>query len=215
MCQMIYPKKKTMRAKGRTETSSAAPGLRDLASESHRVPASIGGRTPPGARRDDHAIQPPAARVVRELAMPWSVTSILEIATMSVVERIAAVRAGLPASLLPQIAEQMSMTLDRLYGILSVPRATAIRKVTGRKTLSLPESERLLALASLANRVQDIVRESGVDGGAFNAFAWTGRWLGRPNAALGGVTPESLMDTIEGRALVAQLVEQMQSGAYA
>ena len=133
---------------------------------------------------------------------------------MSVVERIAALRAGLPASLLPQIAEQMSMTLDRLYAILSVPRATAIRKVTGRKALSLPESERLLALASLATRVQDIVRESGADA-AFNAFAWTGRWLGRPNAALGGVTPESLMDTIEGRALVAQVIDQMQSGAYA
>lgn len=215
---MSYPKKRVIRAKGRIETSSASPQpleRQDLASVSQRVSAKAGGRIPSDARHDEYAGRPSPSRGVRESAVPWSVTSILEVATMSVVERIAALRAGLPASLLPQIAEQMSMTMDRLYSILSVPRATAIRKVTGRKALSLSESERLLALASLANRVQDIVRESGVDGGAFNAFAWTGRWLGRPNAALGGATPESLMDTIEGRALVAQLVEQMQSGAYA
>ncbi len=168
----------------------------------------------PDARHDDYAILTSPTRVVRESAAQWSVASVTEIDTMSVAERIAALRAGLPASLLPQIAEQMSMTLDRLYAILSVPRATAIRKVSSRKALSLPESERLLALASLANRVQDIVRESGTDA-TFNAFAWTGRWLGRPNAALGGVTPESMMDTIEGRALVAQLIDHMQSGAYA
>ena len=198
--------------------SSASPQpleRQDLASVSQRVSAKAGGRIPSDAQHDEYAGRPSPSRGVRESAVPWSVTSIMEIAAMSMGERIAALRAGLPASLLPQIAEQMSMTMDRLYGILSVSRATAIRKVTGRKALSLSESERLLALASLANRVQDIVGESGAGGGAFNAFAWTGRWLGRPNAALGGVTPESLMDTIEGRALVAQLIDQMQSGAYA
>lgn len=214
---MSYPKKRATSAKGRKESSSAKPRQTeraDLASVSHRVSAKDGGRTPSDARHDNYVVRPLSSRGVRESVVPWSVASVMEIATMSVVERIAALRAGLPASLLPQIAEQMSMTLDRVYAILSVPRATAIRKVTGRKTLSLTESERLLALASLANRVQDIVRESGTNA-AFNAFEWTGRWLGRPNAALGGVTPESLMDTIEGRALVAQVIDHMQSGAYA
>jgi uncharacterized protein (DUF2384 family) len=39
--------------------------------------------------------------------------------------------------------------------------------------------------------------------------------LERPNKALGSKAPGEFMDTADGRALVAGLVAQMQSGAYA
>ena len=57
-------------------------------------------------------------------------------------------------------------------------------------------------------------------GGTLGASGGAGRgmpssWLQRPHSALGGQPPGELMDTADGRALVAGLVAQMQSGAYA
>jgi uncharacterized protein (DUF2384 family) len=56
--------------------------------------------------------------------------------------------------------------------------------------------------------------ESGEPEG-FDAATWTANWLEEPNAALGGRAPGEFMDTADGRSLVAGLVAQMQSGAYA
>jgi uncharacterized protein (DUF2384 family) len=79
--------------------------------------------------------------------------------------------------------------------------------------LSQDESERALGIARLIGLVEKIVGESGEPAG-FDAARWTAAWLERPNNALGGKTPGDFMDTADGRALVAGLVAQMQSGAY-
>lgn len=68
-------------------------------------------------------------------------------------------------------------------------------------------------VSSLAALVQRVVDESG-DPTGFDASAWTVRWLGRPNPALGGACPAEYMATPEGRALVETLIMRMQSGAY-
>jgi uncharacterized protein (DUF2384 family) len=79
--------------------------------------------------------------------------------------------------------------------------------------LSQDESERALGIARLIGLVEKIVGESGEPAG-FDAARWTAAWLERPNNALAGKTPGDFMDTADGRALVAGLVAQMQSGAY-
>jgi uncharacterized protein (DUF2384 family) len=73
-----------------------------------------------------------------------------------------------------------------------------------------PTDPRVLALAALVKRLVD---ESG-DPTNFDALAWTMAWLHRPLPALGGARPAERMGTSEGRALVANLVARMQSGAY-
>ena len=87
-------------------------------------------------------------------------------------------------------------------------------KVKDDGVLSQDESERALGIACLVGQVQKIVSESGEIEG-FDAARWTAQWLEEPNAALGGKPPGEFMDTGDGRALVAGLVAQMQSGAYA
>ena len=49
----------------------------------------------------------------------------------------------------------------------------------------------------------------------FDATAWMSRWLNEPLAALGGVRPMDLTDTMEGQGVVSTALAPMQSGAYA
>lgn len=129
-------------------------------------------------------------------------------------DRIGIVKAGLPARLLTTLADDMHVTRERLYRWLGIARATANRKVKADEVLSQDESERALGIARLVGLVEKIVAESGEPAG-FDAAQWTAAWLEGPNNALGGKTPGDFMDTADGRALVAGLVAQMQSGAYA
>jgi putative toxin-antitoxin system antitoxin component (TIGR02293 family) len=133
---------------------------------------------------------------------------------VGLVDRIGIVKEGLPAKLLTGLADDMDVSRDRLYGWLGISRATVNRKVRADDLLSQDESERALGIARLVGQVEKIVSESG-DVVGFDAAKWTALWLERPNNALGGRSPGEFLDTADGRALVAGLVAQMQSGAYA
>src|SRR5438477_5299417 len=61
-------------------------------------------------------------------------------------ERVDIVKEGVPAGLLAIIAEDMAITKDKLYDTIGLARATANRKLRGRKTLSQDESERALGI---------------------------------------------------------------------
>lgn len=130
------------------------------------------------------------------------------------IERVAIVKEGLPAGLLPVLAEDMSISKEQLYTTIGVARATVDRKIRQQSLLSQDESERVMGIARLVGQVDEIVRTSG-DPEGFDAAKWVAAWLDRPQAALGGKRPAELMDTAEGRGIVSGLVAQMQSGAYA
>ena len=88
------------------------------------------------------------------------------------------------------------------------------RRVKGKDQLKSKEGERVLCVARLVAQVQNIVDVSG-DPEGFDATAWMSRWLHEPLPALGGVCPVDLLDTMEGQALVSNVLNQIQSGAYA
>lgn len=132
----------------------------------------------------------------------------------SQVDRIRMVKQGVPARLLVNLASDMQIPRERLYGWLGIARATANRKVKAGDVLSQDESERALGIARLVGQVERVVSESGSAQG-FDAAQWTAVWLQRHNPALGGQTPGEFMDTAEGRVLVSGLIDQMQTGAYA
>ena len=130
------------------------------------------------------------------------------------IERIELIREGVPARLLVLISEDMAIPKDRLYRTIGLARATVNRKLRGQQALSPDESERVLGIARLVGQVDAMVRESGNSEG-FDAAKWVAAWLDRPQPALGGKRPADLMDTADGRGIVADLVARMQSGAYA
>jgi putative toxin-antitoxin system antitoxin component (TIGR02293 family) len=128
-------------------------------------------------------------------------------------ECVEAIKRGVPAEMAVQVARQMGISKERLFATLGLPRATVDRKVRERKTLSPDESSRVLGVTRLVGQVQAMVDESG-DPSNFNAAEWVAQWLEAPLQALGGRRPAELMDTAEGQAIVANVIERIRSGAY-
>ncbi len=128
--------------------------------------------------------------------------------------RIAAIRHGIPATVVGQLSTTMGMSKEFLLGSLGLSRATISRKEREGTVLSKDESERVLGVATLIGRVQAMVEQSGEPAG-FDAARWVADWLAKPLPALGGATPASYMDTFEGQKLVGELLSMSQSGAYA
>ena len=120
----------------------------------------------------------------------------------------------MPARALVSVAQRMGITKERLFTTLGLPRATVDRKVRESKILTPVESSRVLGLARLVGQVQTLVEQSG-DSEGFDAAQWVANWLEEPMPALQGRRPAEFMDTAEGQAIVANLVQRAQSGAYA
>lgn len=123
-------------------------------------------------------------------------------------------RHGVPAQAVAALADALDMSRDEVTRELGLPRSTVERKLRDGGHLGQAESERILGVVRLIGQVRRIVEESG-DPTGFDAPLWVATWLRTPVPALGGRPPMQYMDTAEGRAVVAQLVEQMQSGSYA
>lgn len=124
------------------------------------------------------------------------------------------VKKGVSPGVIPVLARDMNYDQGELVGLLGVPRATFQRKLRAQTPLDLSASERVLGVLRIVGQVQQMIEESGVSEG-FDASAWVGHWLEQPLPALGGKAPAEFMDTASGQELVAQLLAQTQSGAYA
>jgi len=124
------------------------------------------------------------------------------------------VRQGAPAGVVAQLAEHMRIPEKRLIDALGLSRASVKRKVAQGLPLTASESSRVLGLARMIGQVQFMVHELGGPD-QFDAAAWLAGWLEDALPALGGRMPAEFMDTAEGQAMVAQLLAQTRSGAYA
>lgn len=139
------------------------------------------------------------------LAIDWSVGP---------AQRIEAIRSGLPAIDAKQILAGFTLPSGDALRALRLPAATFNRKVRHQQSLAPDESERVIGLARLVDQVDRMIAESGNPKG-FDPHEWLSHWLREPVPALGGQRPLDLLDTMEGQALVARTLAQMQSGAYA
>ncbi len=128
-------------------------------------------------------------------------------------ERIALIRQGMPATEAKALLEIEPLGRTAALHALDLPVATFNRKVKAGGTLSQAESERVIGFARLVGQVEAMVEEAGGAEG-FDAKAWLAGWLVTPVAALGGAMPLDLLGTMEGQALVSQVLARMQSGAY-
>jgi len=133
---------------------------------------------------------------------------------LSPLQRSEIVEGGVPALLLTRLATALQVSQERLYSTIGVSRATANRAIRAEGALNAADSEHAMGLARLVGQVEQIVQESG-DPEGFDAGKWVAEFLGSEQASLGGRRPAELMRTSDGRAVVATLVNQMQSGAYA
>lgn len=130
------------------------------------------------------------------------------------VERLALIRSGVPARALTKTAADLGLTSTRICMSLGISSRTLNRRLAEGGLLSTADSDRVVGLLKLIGQVEAMVNESG-DPTDFDACRWFGDWLESPCPALDGTKPVEWLDTFEGQALIANLLVQMQSGAYA
>ncbi|ACB95144.1 type II RES/Xre toxin-antitoxin system antitoxin [Beijerinckia indica] len=140
--------------------------------------------------------------------------SYLAVYRASPFERIAMIKRGISATEAKRMFAHLNLGQGAALKALNLSPATVNKKAKRDETLSPEESERVIGIAKLVGQLEAMVEESGNAEG-FDATAWIARWLMEPLPALGGARPVELMDTMEGQALVAETLAQIQSGAYA
>jgi putative toxin-antitoxin system antitoxin component (TIGR02293 family) len=124
-------------------------------------------------------------------------------------------RQGVPGAFITELARRMELPASRLLGMLRIPKATALRKTAGDAMIDGRAGLAAVGLVRLLGLAQEIVRDSTApEAQDFDTVKWLGRWIERPQPALGGRRPAELLDTPTGVSLVAQVLGALQSGAY-
>jgi putative toxin-antitoxin system antitoxin component (TIGR02293 family) len=156
-------------------------------------------------------LKPVAAISPQKAASPMSY---IEVFRATPVDRIRMIKDGVSAIEAKRIFSDLAVSQSWAFAALNLSSATVNRKAAQHKVLSPDESERVIGMAKLIGQIEAMVEESG-DAAGFDAAGWMSRWLREPLPALGGRCPVELLDTMEGQALIADVLAQIQSGAYA
>jgi putative toxin-antitoxin system antitoxin component (TIGR02293 family) len=143
-----------------------------------------------------------------------SVSDFEEIFRAPAWQRIEMIREGISARDVKNLQERLGIPQSVLLESLRMSTATLNRKVSRQENLSPEDSERVLGVSKLVGQVTEMVKQSG-DMRGFDAASWLAGWLQQSVPALGGARPLDFIDTLEGQAMVSQLLARMQSGAYA
>lgn len=119
-------------------------------------------------------------------------------------DRVQAVRSGVPASALRDLTKRSPITLADLAGIVA-PRRTLDRRLKEMQPLTRDESDRLLRFLDIYNEAKRLT------GSADEAI----RWLRRPKWSLNDEVPLDLMATEAGARVVQELFLRASHGMLA
>ena len=135
-----------------------------------------------------------AARVLGLKRLPSSELELAEVASK-----------GLPSTALTSLSGSLGWSRADLVRELGIAPRTAARRLTSRKALSSPESERVLRLARVLARATEVLESQ----------ESAKRWLVEPSTALGGRRPLSLLATDIGTELVLNELGKIDYGFFA
>ena len=130
-------------------------------------------------------------------------------------ELIEAEREGVAGIFVKELSKAMDIPAIRMFDILGVPKATVEKKVAAGEVIKGAGGHAALGLVRLLGIAKSIVLNSTApEAKNFDSAKWLGRWIERPQPALGGRTPADLIDTPTGVEVVARLLGSIESGAY-
>jgi putative toxin-antitoxin system antitoxin component (TIGR02293 family) len=122
---------------------------------------------------------------------------------------------GVDSLLLKDLAKRMDIPAVRIFQIVGIPKATAERKTAAQEPITGAAGQAALGLTRLLGLAKGIVADSTAEAAKdFDAARWLGRWIERPQPALGGRKPADLIATPTGLEMVARLLGAIESGAY-
>jgi len=148
------------------------------------------------------------------MTAPDALPSALDLPAM---DRVYLLERGVKAYLIEVLAKRMGISRRACCAMIGASPSSVAKAIRLKRNLPLVLAERAVGVALLIEQVDRIVRESGREAAfeSFDAGRWFSRWCARPCRALGNRRPAELLLTADGRAVVAQLLSQMQSAAYA
>lgn len=124
-------------------------------------------------------------------------------------------RRGVPGFFIKDLSKRMEIPSSRIFRILGLAKATAEKKAAAGEMIAGRGGQSAIGMVRLLGIAQQIVAGSTADAAQdFDAARWLGRWIERPQPALGGRKPADLLDTPTGIQVVARLLGSIESGAY-
>lgn len=118
-------------------------------------------------------------------------------------DKIDAIKNGISKEELEALKDQSGLDYEALAIVLNVTKATLHNK-KGKAKFDQYISERIFLLADIYSYGYEVFG----DREKFN------RWMKKPNTALGGVTPVSLIDTLYGIEEIKHLIGRIAYGIY-
>ena len=114
-------------------------------------------------------------------------------------------RQGLPWASFEEARLALGLSLEEASESLRLPKRTLARRRASAKRLDLQESERLLRMATIGAKAEEV----------FGDLEKAHRWLRSPSRVLGGQTPLSLLDTDVGAQAVEDELIRIEYGVFA
>jgi putative toxin-antitoxin system antitoxin component (TIGR02293 family) len=121
-------------------------------------------------------------------------------------ERVEVIREGLPYDTIETISDRLNRPVKSLLSIMRIPQTTYNKKKSEHSLLDSHESEIILLLTELIDYGIEVFNHEE------DKFQ---RWLKKPNLALGGHSPESLLDTTTGIDEVNYCLNRIDFGNFA
>jgi putative toxin-antitoxin system antitoxin component (TIGR02293 family) len=124
-------------------------------------------------------------------------------------------RKGVLGSFIKDLAKRMEIPSSRIFTILGIPKATAEKKAAAGERVAGRGGQAAIGMVKLLGIAQEIVANSTApEAHAFDATRWLGRWIERPQPALGGRKPADLLDSPTGVEVVARLLGSIESSTF-
>jgi putative toxin-antitoxin system antitoxin component (TIGR02293 family) len=147
------------------------------------------------------------ARAVKSSSQEWCIKmSAGEYVWSTKMDRVNIIRKGLPYESIEVISKRADLPVKQVLHLFGVPQTTYNKKRRDNDLLSGRDSEIILVLTELLDLGIEVFN---------NEAEKFQRWLKKPNISLGGVTPESLFDSLTGIQEVRNSLNRLEYGNLA
>lgn len=121
-------------------------------------------------------------------------------------DRVGVIRAGVPYGILEVIGEKLEWPIKDVLALVAIPQTTYNKKKKENALLDSRDSELVLLIAELIDYGMEVFNKE---------EAKFQRWLKKPNLALSGNTPKSMLDTLSGIQEVKFCLNRLEFGNFA
>jgi putative toxin-antitoxin system antitoxin component (TIGR02293 family) len=121
-------------------------------------------------------------------------------------ERVVIIRQGIPYEAIELISKRLNQPVKSVLAIVGMPQTTYNKKKSEQAIMDSRDTELILLITELIDYGLDVFNKEE------DKFL---RWLKKPNISLGGLTPESLLDTTTGIDEVRYSLNRIEFGNFA